>query len=250
MELTTNLKESKIVDIFNILSVRNIYELNKDNEKICLKNLSIIDLSVGDSNIWFHIENGTIINGKTYKNICDKTFGYMGFIGLVLLDSEDTLEEIRLDRVQFKRRVIHLFVQDEMEFLLCGLIYALENLPIKGQTLLNLRTVLSEMKITSLLSRLLFQTCKKIISILRYVFFDDKCSEILKDVPLIIQLYHESTTANIQIFNLYFNSKKDQKHILSLNTKHLQNESVCIKDLINDIINNQEIQKQLYLTCL
>ena len=107
MTLPASLKGFETLDIFNISSVRNICELNKHAEHVSIKNLPLIDISVGNDDVWFHLEDGTIVNGKSYKSICEKTLGFLGFIGIILLDSEDTLEEIRLSKTQCKRRIIY-----------------------------------------------------------------------------------------------------------------------------------------------
>ena len=237
MTLPASLKGFETLDIFNISSVRNICELNKHAEHVSIKNLPLIDISVGNDDVWFHLEDSTIVNGKSYKSICEKTLGFLGFIGIILLDSEDTLEEIRLSKTQCKRRIIYLILKEDTEFLLCGIVYALENLPIKGQTLLKLRDIIKKISVTLPVSKLLACTCQKLISILRYIFYDDKQQDVLDKVPPIIQLYYESKTANIHMLNLFFKSHdNDDTCTLSLNTRRLQDDSKYLIDFLKSAI--------------
>nr|AKZ18181.1 tegument protein UL7 [Human betaherpesvirus 6A]APO38544.1 tegument protein UL7 [Human betaherpesvirus 6A]APO39053.1 tegument protein UL7 [Human betaherpesvirus 6A]APO39133.1 tegument protein UL7 [Human betaherpesvirus 6A]APO39213.1 tegument protein UL7 [Human betaherpesvirus 6A] len=232
MKSLKKLKELETSDVFNILHVRTILKVIKIDKCISLARHPLVNITVGDDGIWFHLEDGTTINGLEYKTICEKELGFQGFIGIIILDSEDTLQELRLNPFQFKRRLIHMKVDTPEEFMLCGLVFALENLPLKQSTLHKLIAKLVLFPALSPITKILFNTCDTLVCTLRHIFFNEHASEILHKVPLMIRLYNEMKNTHIEVLELYFNTKRSHNFInLSLESRQLQDSSLQVIQL-------------------
>lgn len=216
-----------------MLTVRIILEIYKNCNSVILKKPNIIDVSIVDNNLWFHLENGTLLNASEYKFECERGLGFEGLSGIFLLDTEDAITEVHLTYFQLKHRIVHLKLKEKIDYILCGLIYALENLPLSQLTLKKLMIFIQDLpKSKSKISFILKNTCKKLIAVCQYIFYDDKN---IVNIPPVIRLYYESKKAQANIINKAYFNKSSTTETLSLNTKKIRNHNKNIEQLIEDI---------------
>lgn len=217
------------------MTIRTVWEVYEDNNASTrIRRPDIVDISVVDDYIRFHLENGTLLDVDEYKLECEKKLGFLGFSGLFILDTEATLSELRLSEFQLYHRLALLRPRHRDDFALCGLIYAVENLPLSRKLLVKIDSYLRKMQTSCPVSTVLKATCLGLAATCQYVFFDDETEAVSDLVPAIIKLYVGIKKANATVVKqAFFNDYGDGIQQLSLAYKTLRGGSVPIIEMMS-----------------
>ncbi|APZ76304.1 tegument protein [Murid herpesvirus 3] len=235
----TKSEKSSNSDKFNILTVRTILAISKMKDRIQLNKLRIIDISISDTNseILFHTEDGTLLHEYELQSEFNKKGNFLGFSGLILLDHEDALTTLRLSEFQLKRRLVHIIPNTTLEYTLCTILFALENLPLSKKILHKLTRVLYNIEPPTNFCKLLLKSTITLTNMCRYIFFDEESSEIISNIPYIILLCIQSKKMQSIILNDLLFKEINVITSLSLESRTLQGTNITVKEIMNTIYN-------------
>lgn len=217
--------------------MRTILEIYKYNDTIHIQPLSIIDLTITDTEILFHMDTGIILHDNELKTEYQKKIGFEGFTGLTLMNHEDALTNVRISEFQIKRRFMHITPLTKSDFVYCALIYTLENLPLKKRTLQKLHKFLHTQTPQKQFHKILLNTCFTLISMCRYIFYDEDDEDVLDNIPPIIILCIESKKMQSMIFNDILFDEVNTITTLSLEHRPLYTTDIQVKDVLLQTFN-------------
>lgn len=220
--------------------VRGVMEIHNDRETLSLSSPEIVNVSIMNDRLWFHTEAGQIVPHEQYRSDCDCRPSFLGFSLMFILENEDALTELRLTSTRTKHRIAVFRPKNNLDFVLCLLLFSIETLPLSRKTLGNLMSYVSEMRPRSGLAKMIRMSCLRLICVSLYLFFDVNDDRIVCAVPKIYVLYRETQRSRaLTIAETYFGVKDlDAMNYVTLSLSvRLTRDGASVGELILEVVN-------------
>ncbi|AAK57147.1 T103 [Tupaiid betaherpesvirus 1] len=225
----------------NRLLIRGLMEVHHDRRCVGALVPEIVDVSVTENRVWVHTETGQLVSTEEHRAECECNPSYMGFSLLFLLDTEDTLVDLKISNLRLKHRVGVVRPRTDRQFTLCVLLFAVEALPLTRQTLLGLSDYVTRLRVSTALDDMLKLSCLRLIASCLYLFFDVEDQQVVAAVPSVYILHRETRRSRARVVaQAFFRTELSDMNLVSLATiSRKTRDGRPVSDVVNEVIREE-----------